>query len=143
MNTMGWIWISVAVAAVGVELLTPTALVSIWFVIGALAAGICEMLQLPEMVQISVCLITSGLFAVIVRPMAVKYLRGNITPTNADRFLDEIAVVTKRITAQSWGEVKIQGVLWSAVSIDHEVIEVGDQVRIVAIEGAKLLVRSV
>lgn len=142
MNTMGWIWISVAVAAVGVELLTPTALVSIWFVIGALAAGICEMLQLPEMVQISVCLITSGLFAVIVRPMAVKYLRGNITPTNADRFLDEIAVVTKRITAQSWGEVKIQGVLWSAVSIDHEVIEVGDQVRIVAIEGAKLIVRS-
>ena len=96
MMTMGWIWIGIAIAGVVLELLTPTALVSIWF----------------------------------------------ITPTNVDRFIDGIAIVTKPIGEQTWGEVKIQGILWSAVSVDHEVIEAGEQVRVVAIEGAKLLVRS-
>lgn len=143
MMAMGWIWIGIAIAGVVVELLTPTALVSIWFTVGALAAALCEMAQLPEMLQVAVCLIVSGLLILIVRPFGVKYLRGKITPTNADRFIDEIAVVTKRIDEQSWGEVKIQGILWSAVSVDHEEIEVGKRVRVVAIEGAKMLVRSI
>lgn len=143
MTMLGWIWIGVAVAAIGLELLTPTALISIWFAIGALAAGICEALQLSETLQICVCLLTSGLLAVIVRPIAVKYLRGNIVPTNADRLLNEVAIVTKQISSQTWGEVKIQGTLWSAVSVDADVIEVGDAVRVVAIEGAKLLVRRI
>ena len=142
MMTMGWIWIGIAIAGVVLELLTPTALVSIWFAVGALAAGICEMLQLPDIIQIAVCLVVSGLLVVIVRPVAVNYLRGNIMPTNVDRFIDEIAIVTKPIGEQTWGEVKIQGILWSAVSVDHEVIKAGEQVRVVAIEGAKLLVRS-
>ena len=140
---MGWIWIGIAIAGVALELITPTALVSIWFTIGALAAGLCETLQLSDIIQIAVFWIVSGSLVVIVRPVGVKYLRGNITATNVDRFIDEIAVVTKQINEQSWGEVKIQGMLWSAVSMDHEVIEVGKQVRIVAIEGAKMLVRSI
>lgn len=139
---MGIIWIGIGIAALILELLTPTALVSIWFAVGALAAGICALLDLPIFVQIIVCLLVSILFIVIVRPFAVKYLRGNITPTNADRLIGDFGIVTKQIEEDDWGEVRIHGMVWSAVSVGHEVIETGTKVRIAAIEGAKLLVQK-
>lgn len=139
---MVMIWIGIGIAALILELLTPSALVSIWFAVGALVAWVCALIGLPEIVQIIVCLVVSLLFIVIVRPFAVKYLRGNIVPTNADRLINEQGIVTKRIGEQDWGEVKIRGTLWSAVSVDHVAIEVGEKVRVSAIEGAKLLVRE-
>lgn len=139
---MVMIWVGIGIAAVILELLTPSALVSIWFAVGALAAWICALIGLPEFVQIIVCLIVSVLFIVIVRPFAVKYLRGNIVHTNADRLINEQGTVTKRIGEEEWGEVKVRGTIWSAVSADHVAIEAGVKVRIAAIEGAKLLVRE-
>lgn len=139
---MELIWIAVGLAAVVLELLTPSALVSIWLAIGALAGWICALFHLSIAIQIIACLLVSILFIVLVRPLAVKYLRGNITATNADRLIGDIAVVTRSIGESDWGEVKIHGTLWSAVSIDHETIEVNEKVRVAAIEGAKLLVRK-
>ena len=126
---MDIVWIGIGILALVLEILTPTALVSIWITIGALAAWLCAALGLSWMVQASVCVIVSVLFIVVVRPFAVKYLRGNTVPTNADRIIGETAI-----------EVKVQGMVWSAVSRSHEVIEIGKKVRIIAIEGAKLLV---
>lgn len=137
---MDIVWIGIGILALVLEILTPTALVSIWITIGALAAWLCAALGLSWMVQASVCVIVSVLFIVVVRPYAVKYLRGNTVPTNADRIIGETAIVVKEINEQHWGEVKVQGMVWSAVSRSHEVIEIGKKVRIIAIEGAKLLV---
>ena len=122
---MDIVWIGIGILALVLEILTPTALVSIWITIGALAAWLCAAL---------------GLSWIVVRPFAVKYLRGNTVPTNADRIIGETAIVVKEINEQHWGEVKVQGMVWSAVSRSHEVIEIGKKVRIIAIEGAKLLV---
>ena len=41
---MIWVWLAVLAAAVIVELVTPTALVSIWFAAGSLAAVVLAML---------------------------------------------------------------------------------------------------
>lgn len=139
---MEMIWIGIGVAALILELLTPSALVSIWFAVGALAAWICTLLGLNEIVQVLVCLIVSVVFIIVVRPFAVKYLRGNIVATNADRLIGDYGIVTKEIGEDSWGEVRIQGTLWSAVSLEHTVIPVGTKVLIAAIEGAKLIVRE-
>ena len=76
----------------------------------------------------------------IVRPVAARYLRGNVVRTNADRYIGEKGIVTKKITSNDWGEVKIQGTIWHAVSVEDEEIEEGSRVKVVAIEGAKLLV---
>lgn len=139
---MELIWIGIGVAALILELLTPSALVSVWFAVGALAAWICAMLGLSELVQVLVCLIVSVLFIVVVRPFAVKYLRGNTVPTNADRLIGGYGIVTKEIGEDHWGEVKISGTIWSATSVDHTTIALGAKVHIIAIEGAKLLVRE-
>lgn len=139
---MELIWIGIGVAALILELLTPSALVSVWFAVGALAAWICALLGLNELVQVLVCVIVSVLFIIVVRPFAVKYLRGNTVPTNADRLIGDYGIVTKEIGEEHWGEVKINGTHWSAVSVDHTIIATGVKVHIIAIEGAKLLVRE-
>lgn len=140
---MEMIWIAIGIAAIILELLTPTAMVSIWFAVGAFVSAVCAGFNMPVALQIIVCLAVAVLFILIVRPMAVKYLRGNIVATNADRLIGDIAVVTKDIQEDTWGEVRVHGMMWSAVNLDHTVIPKQAKVRIVAIEGAKLLVRAI
>lgn len=143
MRTMLLIWIGLSIAAVVVELITPTALVSIWFAVGGVIAVLLAFLDLPVWLQIAAFVVVSLVSMLIVRPIAAKYLRGNTVATNADRCIGEIGIVTKKITEEAWGEVKINGAIWSAVSLDAGSIEEHENVKVIAIEGAKLLVKRV
>ena len=138
---MMWlVWLGVGLLAVVLELLTASALVSIWFAVGACAAALVSLLDFSIGIQIAVFVIMSFLSMLIVRPVAARYLRGNVVRTNADRYIGEKGIVTKKITSNDWGDVKIQGTIWHAVSVEDEEIEEGSRVKVVAIEGAKLLV---
>ena len=140
---MVFIWIGICVGALILELVTPTALVSIWFAVGAAVSAIVALVHAPLWVQIVLFVIVSVVSMLIVRPVAAKYLRGNTVATNADRCIGAIGLVTEKITHDTWGEVKVNGTLWHAVPVDQVVIETGEQVKVVAIEGAKLLVKQV
>ena len=137
---MSWIWLGLAVLAVVLELATPTALVSIWFACGALCSWLLAMIHMPDWVQITVFVIVSLLCMLVVRPIAARYLRGNIEPTNADRVIGTVATVTRTIDPDRWGEVYAGHTYWSAVDKDHRLIEKGSRVRVLYIEGAKLVV---
>lgn len=137
------VWIGICVIAFVAELATPAALVSIWFAVGSIIGALVALIRLPLYVQIICFVVVSIVSMLTVRPIAARYLRGNITPTNADRCIGEIAWVTKQITKEEWGEVKIKGSLWHALPVEDEVIEVDAKVKVIAIEGAKLLVRQV
>lgn len=138
-----FIWIGISIGAVLLELLTPSALVSIWFAVGGIIALLLALLNLPLWLQIAAFAIVSIVSMLVVRPIAARYLRGNTIATNSDRCIGEIGIVTKRITEDTWGEVKVNGAIWSAVSVEHDTIEEHENVKVVAIEGAKLLVRKV
>lgn len=137
------IWICICIGAIILELITPSALVSIWFAVGAVIGAITALINLPLWVQITCFIVVSVVSMVIVRPMAARYLRGNTVATNADRCIGEIGVVTKEITRDEWGEVKVGGTIWHAVAIDADCIAMTERVKVIAIEGAKLLVRRV
>lgn len=137
------VWIVICVVAFVAELITPTALVSIWFAVGAIIGALVALVGFPIPVQIVCFVVVSMVSMLTVRPIASRYLRGNITPTNADRFIGEIAWVTKQISKEEWGEVKIKGFLWHAIPVDDVLIEVDAKVKVIAIEGAKLLVRQI
>lgn len=137
---MIWIWLAVLVVAALIELLTPTALVSIWFAAGALGAALLVMLQAPVWLQIAVFAVISLLALFLLRPLATRYLRGNTVATNADRYIGCVGVAEKKITLQEWGLVRVEGSLWSAVPYGCEEIEAGCKVKVIAIEGAKLIV---
>ena len=132
------IWIAISVGAVLVELATPTALISIWFAVGGVIGALTALINLPLWVQIVCFVVVSLVSMLIVRPIASRYLRGNTVPTNADRFIGEIAQVTSLVTKDEWGEVKVNGTMWHDDSIEE-----GAKVKVVAIEGAKLLVKRV
>lgn len=140
---MVMIWIAISVGAVLVELATPTALISIWFAVGGVIGALTALINLPLWVQIVCFVVVSLASMLIVRPIASRYLRGNTVPTNADRFIGEIAQVTSLVTKDEWGEVKVNGTMWHAVPVDDDSIEEGAKVKVVAIEGAKLLVKRV
>lgn len=136
------IWTLVLVIAVIVEALTID-LVSIWFGIGAIAALICEAFGLSDVMQVIVFTLVSVICIFACRPLAKKYLRGNITKTNLDRIIGKHCLVTETITADTRGEVKVMGNLWSATSLDNEIIRIGEYAEVMAIEGAHLVVKKI
>ena len=71
----------------------------------------------------------------------VKKFKGFETEaTNADRVIGKIADVTKDISPNNYGEVKIFGVYWTAAS--DKTVKVGEKVKVKAIDGSKLIVEK-
>lgn len=137
------IWIIICLAAILIELLTPTALLTIWFAGGSVIALILEILNFSVPIQIISFLVVSLVMMLVVRPVATRYLRGNVVPTNADRVIGSIGKVTKAIGDDTWGEVYVNSTYWSAVEVNNHSIERGRQVKVLAIEGAKLIVKEI
>ena len=136
-------WLIVAIASIVIEIITLGDLICIWFSIGALVSAVLAWLKITSVIQYIAFFAVSILAMLIIRPLAAEYLRGNTVPTNADRLIGKIGVVTKDITAESWGEVLILGVRWSAVTVDSTEIKKDTKVKIMAIDGVKLIVTPV
>ncbi len=136
------IWLVILILSVIIEIVTID-LVSIWISLGSLGALIAYFLGFDLIVQIIVCLVITVLSFIITRPIAKKYLTGNIVHTNTDRLIGKQGLVTKEIQEDTKGEVKVMGSTWSAISIDKDFIEAGTHVEILAIDGVKLVVKKV
>ena len=87
--------------------------------------------------------ISSILLIIFTRPLIAKYLKRNESRTNVDSLIGEVATVTKDILPDDRGEAKLKGQYWLAVSASNEKIEADSKVTIVAIEGAKLIVKKI
>jgi membrane protein implicated in regulation of membrane protease activity len=62
-------------------------------------------------------------------------------PTNADRVVGQAAMVVERVdNAAAAGAVRTDGKIWTARSSSGEPIEVGIGVKVLFIEGVKLIV---
>lgn len=117
-------------------------LVSIWFVFGAIASLIAALLNAPVVAQIIIFVVVSVLTLVATRPIVKKHLNAKTVPTNADRILGCDAIVIEKIdNIESVGQVKIDGNVWSARSVDGTTIPVDSIVTIEKMEGVKLLVK--
>jgi len=149
MNPFAWlaanplyIWLAIFVIAFLFEIATPSALVSFWFAVGALAAMAVTALKLNETVQIIVFLLVSLICLFAVRPIAAKMLRGNQIGTGAERIVGRRFHLLKEVTDYANGEIKVNDVVWK-VKAAEEFIEKGTLVEVLAIDGAKLSVRPV
>lgn len=137
------VWLIVLVVLVTGEAIT-VGLTFIWFAVGALGGLLVSVLGGPIWLQVVVFLMLSALTLVLVRPLAAKLLTPGISPTNADRILSQIALVTEEIdNIAETGQVKLFGQVWTARSENGEVIPAQSRVRILRIEGVKVFVRMV
>ena len=137
------IWLMLLVVLVAGEAIT-VGLTFIWFAAGALGGLLVSVLGGAVWLQVVVFLILSAVTLVLVRPAAAKLLTPGISPTNADRVLSQIALVTEEIdNIAETGQVKLFGQTWTARSENGEVIPAQARVRILRIEGVKVFVRTV
>ena len=133
-------WLILFVILLVIELFTVN-LVSIWFAVGALAAGLVSYFMDNMMIQIAVFIIVSTISLLLTNKFVVKLRNGKIVPTNLDRVIGKIGIVTEEITKLEPGEVKVDGKRWSAISTKK--IKVGRKVEILSIDGVKLHVKEV
>lgn len=141
---MLFIWLAVFVVAIIVEACT-TELVSIWFAIGAILAIIlaCFPAQIPFYASIIVFFGVSIICFIGLRPLAHRYLLRKISKSNVDEIVGRKGKITKGITELDNGEVKINDVLWTAVSSDGSIeIPKDSVVEVVSIKGNKLIVKK-
>ena len=136
------IWIA-AIIIFGVVEAATAGLTSIWFVLGSVAGLIAAVCGGPVWLQVGLFFAVSIAALAFTRPLVVRLMKKDIKPTNADRVLNSVGRVTERIdNALPSGAVYIDGKTWTARSADGEVIEPDAAVRILRMEGVKLIVQK-
>lgn len=136
------LWVA-AIVLFGIVEAATAALVSIWFVVGAVVALIAAILGVGIWVQITVFVLASAVALALTRPLMKKLVDTKAVPTNADRVLGVVCKVTEPIDNEnSTGAVYVDGKTWSARSVDGSVVSVGTQVTVESMEGVKLFVKK-
>lgn len=133
-------WMIIFVVLVVIELVTVN-LVTIWFAVGALASFILSLFTDSIFLQVGMFIAVSTISLLLTRKIVEKVKGKDIIPTNLDRVIGKIGIVTLEITKLEPGEVKVDGKRWSAVSTKD--INVGSKVEILAIDGVKLKVKEI
>ena len=137
---MVYLWIALMVVFIVVEGLT-VQLVSTWFAVGALGALITNLCGATTGWQIAVFFIVSIICLIITKPIVKKLTSKHIQPTNADRCIGQEAIVIEKIDNISGkGQVKVKGAVWTARSVDGQIIDKDERVKILSIDGVKLIV---
>lgn len=134
-----YLWLGVAAVMALVEVVS-FGLITVWFVVGALAAFVANLLGFDAAVQVVVFLVVSVACLVLLRPVFMRYRnRGqSAEPT----LIGQSAVVCEAVDNNLMvGRVETPDhMTWAARSADGEVVAVGEPVHIVGQESVKLIV---
>lgn len=134
------IWAVAIVVFLVIEALT-VGIASIWFALGSICALIAALLGAPEWLQVVWFVVISVVSLVFTRPIVKKYVHSKRQPTNADRVIGMKATVREDIdNLAATGSVMVDGKEWTARSSGGETITGGSVVKVLAIEGVKLIV---
>lgn len=140
---MAVLWLAVAILAAVAEVVT-VAFFAVFVSIAALGAAAAAAFGLDVLVQAGVFLVLAVLGIAVARPPLLGYLRGRQTPaqlSGAQEMIGRTAVVTEPIRdGHRPGHVDIMGERWPAVSADGQPVKAGQQVRVVDIRRATLVV---
>ncbi len=135
------IWLGVTVLLSVIEIFT-MGLVTIWFAAGAAVAFLLSLLDVPLAVQVVAFIVVSIVVLVLVRPIATSHFNNRLKKTNIDAYIGRKLIAKTDIdNLHGTGKVDMDGSTWLAVSsIDNIVIPAGEEVKVVAVQGAKLIV---
>ena len=140
MNWAAIIWLGLTAAFLIAEAATVT-VISLWFAAGSLAAMVMALVGGAVWMQATTFLLVSMAALTALRPLTRKYLTPKLTPTNVDSVIGSIGIVTTAIdNVSASGQVKLNGMDWSARSTSGEPIEAGTKVRVDKIEGVQAFV---
>lgn len=136
---MNTVWLVVAVAFGIAELMT-TSLTLVWFSIGALVLMCISTFIESIIIQIALFSIISITLLVIFTKYFVDKDKNFKYNTNLQGIVQKTGIVKEEIPSYGTGIVTLTGEDWTAISSNNEKIEKGEIVKIVKIEGVKLVV---
>lgn len=136
-------WLAAFGVLLVIEIIT-LGLTTIWFAVGALAAFLLALINMPLAVQVVGFILVSVLMLVFTRPMLTKHLNTKTTKTNAESLVGHRARVLIPVNnLKSEGQVMVNGMEWTARSTKDEVtFQKDEMVRIAGISGVKLIVEK-
>ncbi len=118
-------------------------LVSVWFAFGAIGGLIASVLGGGFYTQAIVFIVISALCLIILRPLSIKLMKNQNIKTNTDSLIGKMVLITEEVDNNAGkGQGKINGSVWSVRSADGSDIPVGESVKIIKIEGVKLIVEK-
>lgn len=141
---MAAVWMALVIIFLVVELIT-VGLTTIWLAGGALVAFILAAVGAGFWLQLVVFFVVSFVLIYFTRPFAMKYLNPRRTRTNSEELIGTVVKVTERIDNRAAkGTALVKGLEWSARAVsDDMIIEKDTLVKVLRIEGVKLIVEPV
>ena len=145
MEAYMWIiWLAIFILALVIEALSPE-LVSIWFASGAIVSLIVSFIPGADWwIELIIFVAISITTLLCLRPLIKKFMKRNIVNSNVDEMIHKKGRMIKGCDELNHGEVKINGVIWTAQSSEEKVsIKEGSLVEVLSIDGNKLIVKEI
>lgn len=140
---MFFIWNIIALLLLIIEA-TTVGFIYIFFSIGCFISSLVSLLTPSIGIQVIIMCITSIVGIIYCRKILQKHFEVNkeIKSSNINAIIGKNGIVTKAITSNNIGLVKVEGEVWSAISIDSNTLVEGTNIIVAGINGVKLIVRK-
>ena len=137
------IWTLFGVVLLIIEIITPEFIVGS-FALGSFIAAILSIFFSSLTVQLIGFIISTIIFLWKVRPMFLRYLDNEEeSSTNVYNLINKTGEVTEKIKSnEEPGRVLIGGEDWMAITETGEEMEVGINVKVIKVEGVKVIVKK-
>lgn len=134
-------WVIAGFAALVAEIFTPGFFVAC-LGIGCFLAGLVALVHGPLVLQALTFVAGSGLSLALVRPLLARMLESSeVIATNADALVGKSGRVVEPIDPhQAKGRVLVEGEDWWATSLDPAGIATDERVRVIQVDGSRLVV---
>lgn len=131
------VWIIAGLVIAALEMVVP-GFVIIWFGAAAVVTGILAFFIPNTYVQLGVFAVLSGLLVFLAQWIGRRITRPEPEPAGANRMPGAVGAVVQDIVPGEVGRVKVTGEEWRAEA--RVAISRGERVRVVRVEGTRLIV---
>lgn len=133
------IWVTVLILALVAEGAT-AGLVAIWFMPSALLCIALELLGVHNLfLEIALFFIVSGVLFALFYKKVTAHFSAKGEKTNADALVGRVATVEEDIPEGGVGRVKVSGQSWSALCDAKRDVIAGEKVKVLSLDGVKLI----
>lgn len=135
-----FLWIIISVVALVIDIAT-SAFLFVWFTVGGIAAIVAIIFQASFTVQLITFIAVSAVSMAIGYPVARNALKSTVrkTVTMEEGYIGRELLINEDVMEKA--SIKIDGIYWT-VKNSGKPIKKGDRVKIVGIEGNKIVVKK-
>ena len=140
-NLWMWGWAAMALIFMIAELFT-AGFFLVCFGVGAAAAAVMALLGFSPIWQGVVFIVVSGVALLLTRPLARSLNERGVNTVGSDRVLNKEAIVLAEINPSlGSGMVRVDAEEWRAITEDGRSIAKGTIVKVIRIDGTRLVVK--